>query len=102
MLEIKKAAVAGTLESSDVQITLSPNPEGGRRITLRSVVVMQFGESILQTVNSVLDEFGVADAIVDINDKGAIDTVIRSRVQAVVCRACEVKYDWGKEDPHGK
>jgi hypothetical protein len=28
-VEIKKPAVAGTLESSDVQITLRPNPQNG-------------------------------------------------------------------------
>lgn len=50
MLKLKKAAIAGTLESSDVQVSIAPNEEGGRKIELQSVVRMQFGESILATV----------------------------------------------------
>ena len=38
---------------------------------------------------------------VAIHDKGALDFVIRSRMQCAVCRAAEGKYDWGKEDPNG-
>lgn len=102
MSEIKKAAIAGTLESSDVQITMEPNPGGGRNITLHSIVKMQFGDSILATVNRVLDDFDIRDARITINDKGAIDVVIMSRMQAVICRACKLRYRWDKEDPHGK
>ena len=32
---LKKPAMAGTLESSDVQITLRPNPNGGVQLNLR-------------------------------------------------------------------
>ena len=35
-MELKKPAVAGTLESSDVQITLRPNPGQGIQIELQS------------------------------------------------------------------
>ncbi|WP_455552083.1 citrate lyase acyl carrier protein [Desulfovibrio sp.] len=102
MLKLKKAAIAGTLESSDVQVSIAPNEEGGRKIELQSVVKIQFGESILATVHRVLDEFDVRDAIVRLNDKGAIDIVIMSRMQAAICRAAEISYDWAKEDPHGQ
>ena len=102
MLKLKKAAIAGTLESSDVQVSIAPNEEGGRKIELQSVVRMQFGESILATVHRVLDEFDVQDAVVRLNDKGAIDSVIMSRMQAAICRAAAIAYDWAKEDPHGQ
>ena len=42
-MEIKQAAMVGTLESSDIQIGLSPNPGGGLDIQLQSVVKAQFG-----------------------------------------------------------
>ena len=102
MLKLNKAAIAGTLESSDVQVSIAPNEEGGRKIELQSVVRMQFGESILATVHRVLDEFDVQDAVVRLNDKGAIDIVIMSRMQAAICRAAAIAYDWAKEDPHGQ
>ena len=99
-MELNKPAVAGTLESSDVQITIRPNTGGGRKISLSSDVKAIFGDAIIETVREVLDEFGVEDALVDINDKGALDHVIRARMQCVICRAAGVKYDWEKEDPH--
>ena len=46
---LKKPAMAGTLESSDVQITLRPNPNGGVQLNLRSDVMAQFGDAIRDT-----------------------------------------------------
>lgn len=101
MLELKRSAIAGSLESSDVQITIEPNPGGGREIQLQSAVKMQFGDSILELVGQILDTFKVKNARVHLNDKGAIDAVITSRMQTAICRAAQVRYDWAKEKPHG-
>lgn len=100
-MELKKPAVAGTLESSDVQITLRPNPGQGIQIELQSDVKALFGQAIEETVRAVLAEFGIQDALVDVNDKGALDFVIRARMECAVCRAAQVPFDWGKEDPNG-
>ena len=54
---IKKPAVCGTLESSDVQITIRPNEGNGIRIELDSVVKTIFGDEIIRTVQEVLNEF---------------------------------------------
>ena len=97
-MQLKNPAVAGTLESSDVQITLRPNPQGGIELSLESVVRAMFGDSIRETVLQVLREFQIEDALVEVNDKGALDHVIRSRMQAAVCRATGCRYDWSKED----
>ena len=50
----KKPAVCGTLESSDVQITIRPNEGNGIRIELDSVVKTIFGDEIIRTVQEVL------------------------------------------------
>ena len=100
-MELKKPAVAGTLESSDVQITLRPNPGQGIQINLRSDVKAMFGDAIEATVRSVLAEFDVKDALVDVNDKGALDFAIRARMECAVCRAAEAPFDWGRSDPNG-
>lgn len=101
-MELKKPAMAGTTESSDVMVMLRPNPTGGIEIDLKSDVMVSFGDAIEATVREVLKEFDVADAQVSIVDKGALDFVIRARMQCAICRAAEIQYDWGKEDGHGK
>ena len=52
-MELKKPAVAGTLESSDVQITLRPNEGEGINIQLTSDVQAMFGDAIEATVRQV-------------------------------------------------
>ena len=49
-------------------------------------------------VQEVLNEFEVRDADISLVDKGALDCVIRSRMQAVILRASGEQYDWSKED----
>ena len=93
-MEILHPAVTGTLESSDVQVSIHPNTVPKLEIQLQSVVKKQFGEDILRTVNEVLNSFGIKSAIVKVNDKGALDFVIRSRVQAACCRATGSMFSW--------
>ena len=92
---LKKPAMAGTLESSDVQITLRHNPNGGD-------VMAQFGDAIRDTVLEELKKFDLNDVVVDVEDKGALDFVIRSRLQCAICRGAEISYNWAEEDGHGK
>ena len=101
-MELKKPAMAGTTESSDVMVMLRPNPAGGIVIDLKSDVIVSFGDAIAATVRDVLKEFDVNDAQVSVVDKGALDFVIRARMQCAICRAAEIQYDWGKEDGYGK
>lgn len=62
-MEIKKPAIAGTLESSDCQIMIRPNGGEGISIDLESDVKMMFGDSILATAEKILKDFhiGVCD-----------------------------------------
>lgn len=96
-MEIRKAAVCGTLESGDVQVTIRPNEGQGVVIELESVVKAAFGDAITATVQEVLDLLAVRDVQVSLIDKGALDAVIRSRMTAAVMRAAGEKYDWSKE-----
>ena len=93
-MQIEKPAMAGTTESSDIQITVYPNPGGGVEITLDSIVKTTFGDAILATVQEVLEEFQVTQAAIQIQDKGAFDWVIRARVRAALCRAAGIEFDW--------
>ena len=84
-MEIIKKASAGTLESSDVYVEIEPGT-GGIHLTLDSVVEQQFGQSIRELVEEVLAQLGVTDANVSIADRGALDCVIRARVETAAMR----------------
>lgn len=85
MSEIIKVASAGTLESSDVYVEIEPWNEG-IRVEVESVVKEQFGDAIEAVVLEVLEQSGVAHAKVSVSDRGALDCVIRARVEAAVLR----------------
>ena len=85
MKPILYSASAGTLESSDVYVEITP-AESGIEIDLNSVVQAQFGDDILAVVREVLDECGVDNAKLTIQDRGALDCVIRARVETAVMR----------------
>lgn len=97
-MNICQTSIAGTLESSDVMVTIRPNPNNKLSIQIQSIVLTQFGEEIQKTVKEVLDSFQITSAIVELNDRGAIDCVIRARVQTAVCRALGVSFNWKEED----
>ena len=84
-MDILKRASAGTMESSDVYVEIEPG-NGSIDITLESVVLKQFGDSICRTVEEVLAEQGVSDAKVRIIDRGALECVLRARVETAVAR----------------
>lgn len=85
-MEIKNA-VAGTLESGDIQVQIAPNDKPGLQINLESSVAFQFGEQIKKVITETLTELGVDNAVVQANDKGALDCTIRARVTTAAVRA---------------
>ena len=87
-MEILKIASAGTMESSDVYVEIEPG-NGGIQLQLESVVAQQFGDSIRAVVREVLAEQGVENANVRIVDRGALECVIRARVETAILRGKE-------------
>ena len=84
-MEIKKSASAGTIESSDAYVEISPG-NGALDIEIESVVKAQFGEEITSAVRDVLSENGVDNAQVRVVDRGALECVIRARVETAILR----------------
>ena len=84
-MEILKRASAGTMESSDAYVEIEPG-QNGLDIHLESVVLGQFGDAIDRTVREVLAEQGVIDANVRVVDRGALECVLRARVETAVLR----------------
>ncbi|BDR60558.1 citrate lyase acyl carrier protein [Lactobacillus xylocopicola] len=85
-MEIKTVGVAGTLESSDIQIMVSP-ATGGIQIELDSEVAKAYGKQIKKVITATLTDFGITSAKIKATDKGALDCVIAARTLAAVQRA---------------
>ena len=83
-MEIRCRASAGTLESSDAYVEIEPAQT--LEIQLESVVKQQFGDAILAVVGEVLKEQKVEKASVRVVDRGALECVIRARVETAVVR----------------
>ena len=94
-MELIRTGKAGTLESSDVLISVRTNPENGIEIKLKSIVEKRFGRHIEQLVRDILQEMQVGSAIVDVDDRSALDCVIRARMETALYRAAGIqKYRW--------
>jgi|SRR5699024_9617674 len=94
-MDIKKTALAGTLESSDIQITLSKG-DNGINIDLDSSVEELYGDQIRKVITETLNAYGIDNANVKAVDKGALDCVVKARAMAAVQRALETtdQPDW--------
>lgn len=87
MLEQVKPASAGTMESSDALVELEPAES--RQVVLTSVVEAQFGESIRALANEMLDQAGLDRVCLRIDDRGALECVLRARIETAILRGKE-------------
>lgn len=95
-MEIQKSAIAGTLESSDAQVTVEPGSE--IQLTIESSVLNQYGRQIKATVLETLERLGVKGGTIKVVDKGALDCTLKARVECAVYRSCgasEANIPWG-------
>ena len=95
-MEIKKTAVAGTLESSDCMVTVEP-ADKGLQLELESAVIRQYGRQIRKVALETLKRLGVRKGRVSIVDKGALDCTIKARVECAVYRSNDItgNLPWG-------
>ncbi|GLB26362.1 citrate lyase acyl carrier protein [Lacrimispora xylanolytica] len=84
---IKNIAVAGTLESSDAQVTIEPG--NGLELNIQSSVLNQYGRQIKAAVLETLNRLEVTNAKVTVIDKGALDCTLKARVECAVYRSCD-------------
>ncbi|MEK1398271.1 citrate lyase acyl carrier protein [Limosilactobacillus fermentum] len=87
-MEIKTTAMAGTLESSDIQITISTGQDG-IQIDLDSSVASLYGDQIKKVITDTLMATGIENTNVKAVDKGALDCVVKARALAAAQRALE-------------
>ena len=85
-MEVKHTAIAGTVESSDLLVRVEPSQDG-IDLEIVSVVKDRFGHLIEAEVRGVLKALDVTNARVFVDDRGALDCVIRARVETALRRA---------------
>ena len=81
---IRQTAVAGTLESSDVMVTIRPAEKPGLTIDIQSIVLTTFGDQIRATTEEVLAELGATEQkrieVINKCDEGDPDPVFPGAV----------------------
>lgn len=96
-MEIKKNALAGTLESSDAQVQVAPQ-QGKLELHIESSVINQYGRQIKVTVEETLKRLGITEGKVRVIDKGALECTLKARIECAVFRSCdqsEKNVPWG-------
>jgi len=95
-MDIVNTSIAGSLESSDLQVSIEPL-ENGIIIEINSGVFRQYGRRIKEVVLETLSRLDIKAAKVTIVDRGALDCTVRARVECAVLRSagCSDKVPWG-------
>lgn len=93
-MKIINSAHAGTLESSDAYIQINPLENEEVQIEIHSSVEELYGEMIEELILETLKKMDVKGLHVKVQDKGALDFVLKARLQAAVLRACESEPNW--------
>ncbi len=82
-----KTAQAGTVESMDCLVTVSEaGPGAGISLTLAGSSVARFSRAMDKAVRETLEKLEVKDITVNVQDNGALDLVLKARVEAAVAR----------------
>ena len=80
------SAVAGTLESNDILITISSAGGNANSVSLSSIVINQFGPTIRAVIDQCLEASGLLGVEVTVQDKGALECTIKARMETAIAR----------------
>ncbi len=86
---IAHEASSGTQESGDARVLVRPNTGKGLSLELLGPSTVRYGDDIRATALATLTSLGVSDAVVVIEEKGALDATIRARLSAACGRAAD-------------
>ncbi len=84
-MKILKKGQAGTMQSSDLMVTVEPCE--GIEIEIESTVKKQFEHLIRAKLEQVLAKNDAKGVRVSVSDRGALDYAIEARLEAALRRA---------------
>ena len=79
-----KVGTAGSKESNDCFITVKESND--TKVIIESIVAAFFYDQIKATIEETLKELEVSNVIVVVEDKGALDYTIKSRLISAIKR----------------
>ena len=82
-----KMSSAGSLESSDVLVTVTAGEGDENRLEVESIVLRQFGKRIRSVAREIMAASGIKGATVRIQDRGALECTLRARIETAPERA---------------
>ena len=90
-MKITNFGQAGTVESGDIRIQIEANQGQGVVVELngKSVVMKQFATQMKSVILEKIKFFNLDDVTLKAQDNGALDYVIRARVETAIKRAFE-------------
>ncbi len=84
-MSIARRAQAGTIQSSDLMVTVEPAE--GLVVEIDSTVKQQFEHLIRAKIEEVLRAQGVTAGRIRVSDRGALDYAIAARLETALRRA---------------
>ena len=94
MGEIVSTGNKGKGVRSDCHVTLEITGEGGFQLHLVSKVAVMYGDTIRRETREILDYFGIRNAIVSIEDSGALSLVLAARLEAAIKKLVPTEKVW--------
>ncbi|NSW94647.1 MAG: citrate lyase ACP, partial [Bacteroidales bacterium] len=91
---VSKAGNSGPKIRSDCEVELELRESGGIEINLVSRVYSLYGESIKKDCENILNFFGVGNAVLRINDSGALPFVLHARIESAVKKLTDTKLEF--------
>lgn len=84
-MKIVKKGQAGTMQSSDLMVTVEP--DAALVIEIESTVKKQFEHLIRAKLEEVLARLNVTSGKISVSDRGALDYAIAARLETALNRA---------------
>ncbi|MBC8505123.1 MAG: citrate lyase ACP [Anaerolineales bacterium] len=94
MKKIGTAGNKGPGIRSDCFVTLEITEKGGLEISIESKVGVLFGDSINTLANDILTHFGIENAKLSIEDRGALDFVLAARIEAATMECVDTDKEY--------
>lgn len=79
--------IAGKEGQQDCMAKVELKIQGGIKVRVNSKVAEIFGGLIEKAVVEAAGEMGIENAIIEVNDSGSLDFVIKARVKTAIKRA---------------